>query len=527
MPQKLIRQENTTFRGGYINNPQDINLSSRSTMAEEISRIFEIDRRVLEEIYDDDFQEGKNVDKPKLFAKNLAVSTNDAFSQRDFDANINNDPYRLRKENTLFTFALIENYMKDTDNEGYEKMMDLLDTLSEGIYVNDNKKVSESWGSIIQMLREYWADIYLPRALKTNESNQNTIQAFIDSPFAKKPNNADLIDQIFKSEAYSPEEKLFLIQKMSQPHGYDLCKFLISRPPNDSLRKQIIDNIILSEKIADENYTQIKEVFTNDVQKGDMSSELLNIKVHGRSLVDLVIEKTPAVSELNFMEFPEKIDYLKRLPKEELLSLLEANKKDWVLDKSIEAYENETLKYDINSRFDDIVSRITIDTGEGKINIADIANQGFNDMFKKEATLETLERQALEAAQKHDKDTKAQFRMMSQELDAIYKLLSENTKEAKAFQIQVSAALDKLIKQQPAKKKEIEQTRSTLQKIKDGILGVNNLPTSAFALNYLFNIGKTLTRTGEPTSATLGAALLFVAFASRVGASIHYEFKKG
>ena len=250
----------------------------------------------------------------------------------------------------------------------------MLDNLSEGIYEDNQDEIESSWVAIFDTARNYYCNDYLPK--KTQETNEKMqkLQHFLDSAFAKKSNNLDIIDEIFNSKDYSLEQKIFLINKLAQPHGYDLCKFLTSQPPNNTVRKQIIDNIADSEKFADENFDEFKNLFTSTLHSDNSELQILQKTILANPVIDLILKHTPASFDLNFMDFEQKVDYLRQLPKEEVLKLLEKVRQDWVLDSSINAYETETIKYDLNSRFNDVLSNITVDVDGHKEGIIDIAN---------------------------------------------------------------------------------------------------------------------------------------------------------
>lgn len=505
--QNPIRIDGTNFAFKGIDAYNSTGFAAKDSISSSISQVFKTDRMVLGEIGINSVQE-----KSPLFKKYMGKQTGEVFTQNDFNSNINNDPYRLRAENAERSFILINDYLSNTSNSNYGKMLDLLGDLSEAIYNNDKTGVTRSWGAVIQTIKPYWQNVYSPRVLQQENQKENTLHKFLGSSFAQKSNNLALVDEVFNSEAYSLDEKYFLVEKLSEPHGYDLCNFLISQPPSNTIRKQIIENVMMAEEFADENYSELKELFANDISKGDTSSAVINQQVQNRPLIDLIIRQTQAASEIGFMEMPDKVNYLKDLPRKDLITLLENCRKDWILTKSIEAYETETLKYDLSTRFDEVTLSIVAKATETMGAI----NQGTDKILGQGAKIENMQIGTLETMVANDKNLRAQLNAMSQQSVAIFKLLSENTMEARVFQAQIMKGLDYIAREMPHKSKEVREARTLLQKLKDGIINPGNLvplAITAGTIPKLISVWKATeagaaagTLVGGPVGTVIGAA---------------------
>lgn len=517
-------------------NGQKRTLRTKECLKGLISNIFKADRLALCEIYD----LGQNADdeniRAKLFKKYLSSiydssSSNDLCNEKltdeTFDLNVSADINKLNTKNIIFVFSLIQDYLSSSNNDEYEQMLGLLDGLSEGIYEDNQEKTESLWTAIFDTTKNYYHKIYLPRKMQeTNEKTQK-LQHFLNSAFAKKSNNFDIIDEIFNSKNYSLEQKIFLINKLAQPHGYDLCKFLTSQPPNNTLRKQIIDNIADSEKFADENFGEFKNRFVSALRSDNPELQILQKTILANPVIDLILKHTPANFDLNFMDFEQKVDYLRQLPKEEVLKLLEKVRQDWVLDSSINAYETETIKYDLNSRFNDVLSNITVDVDGHKEGIIDIANNTARLISLYGEKIENMQLQTINKITQDDKMLAAELKALSKQLFAVYSLLSSNTQQAKEFQAQIMSELDKIEKKFPQKKQEIKKARSMLEKIKAGLLDPSNITPGLFALSNFARAGSIMMSTGEPTLSSIGALLMGMAFITKPINNVVKEFKKG
>lgn len=533
---KGVKKTGDTSRDIFVPNVQKRSLSAKDYLKSLISDIFKADRLALCEICDSQQSEYDENIRGKLFKKYISnfptpsfydISDNNTLTEKTFDLNTSADIYKLNARNFAFTFYVIQDYLANSKESEYEYILDLLDNLSEGIYEDNQDEIESSWVAIFDTARNYYCNDYLPK--KTQETNEKMqkLQHFLDSAFAKKSNNLDIIDEIFNSKDYSLEQKIFLINKLAQPHGYDLCKFLTSQPPNNTVRKQIIDNIADSEKFADENFDEFKNLFTSTLHSDNSELQILQKTILANPVIDLILKHTPASFDLNFMDFEQKVDYLRQLPKEEVLKLLEKVRQDWVLDSSINAYETETIKYDLNSRFNDVLSNITVDVDGHKEGIIDIANNTARLISLYGEKIENMQLQTINKITQDDKMLAAELKALSKQLFAVYSLLSSNTQQAKEFQAQIMSELDKIEKKFPQKKQEIKKARSMLEKIKAGLLDPSNITPGLFALSNFARAGSIMMSTGEPTLSSIGALLMGMAFITKPINNVVKEFKKG
>lgn len=531
-----VKNKDNDTADTFALNGQKRTLRTKECLKGLISDIFKADRLALCEIYDS----GQNADdeniRAKLFKKyldNISNSSvfgnlgNENLMDDTFDLNVSADINKLNAKNIIFVFSLIQDCLSNSNNDEYEQMLGLLDRLSECIYEDNQEKTESLWAVIFDITKNYYHKNYLPK--KTQETNKNTqkLQHFLNSAFAKKSNNFDIIDEIFNSKDYSLKQKIFLIDKLAQPHGYDLCKFLISQPPNNTVRKQIIDNIADSEKFADENFDEFKNRFVSALHSDNPELQILQKTILGNPVIDSVLKNTPASFDLNFMEFEQKVDYLRQLPEEEVLKLLEENRQDWILDSSIEAYETETIKYDLNSRFNDVLSNITVDVDGHKESIIDIANNTARLISLHSEKMENMQLQTINKITQDDKMLAAELKALSKQLFALYSLLGSNTQQAKEFQAQIMREFDVIEKKFPQKKQDIKKARSTLEKIKAGLINPSNITPGLLSLSHFARAGSIMISTGEPTLSAIGALLMGMAFIARPVNNVVKEFKKG
>ena len=272
---------------------------------------------------------------------------------------------------------------------------------------------------------------------------------------------------------------------------------------------------------------KFKNLFTSTLHSDNSELQILQKTILANPVIDLILKHTPASFDLNFMDFEQKIDYLKQLPKEELLKLLEEVRQDWVLYSSINAYETETIKYDLNSRFNDVLSNITVDVDGHKESIIDIANNTARLISLYGEKIENMQLQTINKITQDDKMLAAELKALSKQLFAVYSLLSSNTQQAKEFQAQVMCELDKIEKKFPQKKQEIKKARSMLEKIKAGLLDPSNITPGLFALSNFARAGSIMMSTGEPTLSSIGALLMGMAFITKPINNVVKEFKKG
>ena len=141
--------------------------------------------------------------------------------------------------------------------------------------------------------------------------------------------------------------------------------------------------------------------------------------------------------------------------------------------------------------------------------------------------MKNMQLQAINKITQDDKMLAAELKALSKQLFALYSLLSSNTQQAREFQAQIMREFDTIEKKFPQKKQDIKKARSTLEKIKAGLIDPGNITPSLFALSNFAKAGSIMMSTGEPTLSAIGALLMGMAFIARPVNNVVKEFKKG
>lgn len=246
------------------------------------------------------------------------------------------------------------------------------------------------------------------------------------------------------------------------------------------------------------------------------------------NIVDLVLEDMNI--EHIFMSEKNKIDYLSTIADEEIEKSLEKLRKSWLEEKFIQSINFESDKYDMSKQTDVLLSALTVKHNGENIPINEFLNDMFKTVYGQNFDLKQISENILEFEKANNKNlqglfiqSKSQYDAVMSQLESVIKTLAMNNAGSEAYFMKISKELDKLEMNCPWLKPQVKDTRSTLAKIKDGVINPRTLMSGGFALNALLGISKTLTSTGEPTLATLGVLVMFMCHAI----STYSSYKNG
>ncbi len=387
-----------------------------------------------------------------------------------FKRNICTKPFNMRRENVDKAFSIISNYLKTCNKSEYREMFVNLDGFSEALYNNDFQNADTYWDKISHTIFEYWVNDDLQQEVATLNSCNKKLYEFTQSDLYGQINAVTDISLIFKSNVFDIKDKVFLLDKLNekpQTFAQELCQFLIDKVPSNAIRAQILRNIAESEEFANENFAYLKAIFISDIDNGNVKSEILTKEINNESLINRIIALTPMQHEIRHMSLDNKIDYLKNFPAEELDILLEQSHKGWVHDNVCQAYEDEAAKYDLHNRFSQVMDNITITIDGKKSNFFDVLKEGLQNLYGQNVDIKNISEKTLKEALSnqrlilaHDSNVGKLFVGQNKQLEKITMLLCENSKESKEIHQMLSLALDKMEREQPARKNEIKHAKS-------------------------------------------------------------------
>ena len=188
-------------------------------------------------------------------------------------------------------------------------------------------------------------------------------------------------------------------------------------------------------------------------------------------MYDLFIDELVDNSDLDrFYSAEEKIAFLSKYTTEELEMAAQNVKEKYITEKSLEAFETESSKYDLSMQADNIIQNLQITVDGEKYSLFDVIDKDFS----------------------YIEDVLIKNQNITQEnFEVVAKLLCENTKESKEVYNIMSLILDKMQEANPNNYVQIQQTRTLLQKVKAGLVqslpGVAGSATVAIATgNYIY-----------------------------------------
>lgn len=437
----------------------------------------------------------------KMFAQNSNDATKILDDMKTFEKEANNtfmkmipqEPFKNPnstdvdlKENSNIILSLVnERIATAKDEEEVNKIYNELDSFADALFDKDYADADNKWKSIVKTALSQWKEKHLPTIIQKQQQSYINIQNFLKSDLAKEIEDTGIINTFFKSETITIEEKAFLAKKLEsesiKKSGQDLCKFLVKDLPNNKARQRVINNLIEDEKIADETFGYLKDEFINVVRKQDIESPLINKNIQKESILDLFLRQTPHADSLYSMSTKEKLSILNQYPDGELNILAKEVKGKYLTEKSIEAFEEESAKYDLATRLDDVMKNLQVEVDGKKYNLFEIMTDENNQLAK-------LINQSSEINQ--------------EQMKQVISLLSQNNAQGKEMRATLDVMLDKIQASYPQYAQQCRQARTFLQKLKDGLIN----PSSAYAAIGIIGSIKAGVAAGATAGATIGTA---------------------
>lgn len=456
------------------------------------------------------FLENSNEEAEKII-KNIKLFERGA--QKIFDDMLISTPFTSSKKKNIvnesinIVLTLANNRVNSIDSEEEaNKILDAVDRLADCLDSNYIKGANDEWKYIKGYAYQEWKEKHLPKIVKSQQKNYIDVERFLKSPAANELENINVINTIFKSDVITIEEKAFLANKSSEPYFYDMCKFLSEQVPNNKNRKRIIENLIEEDRIQSLIFDELKNIFIDDVHNRLYNSSIINKTIQNEKMYDLFIDELFDISDLDrFSSYEEKIAFLSKYTTEELDMAAQKVKEKYITEKSLEAYETESSKYDLSMQADNIIHKLEISVDGEKYSLFDVIDKDFS----------YIENVLI----KNQNITQENF-------EVVAKLLCENTKESKEVYNIMSLILDKMQEANPDNYVQIQQSRSFLQKLKAGIFNKNNIVPSGVLANVLI-ASKGASVSGEPHVMTAGAIVTAVIYSCLIANNIISEFQKG
>ena len=434
-------------------------------------------------------------------------------AQNVFDEMMLTNPFTSNKKNSSVNesiniiLTLANNRVVSTDSEDEaNKILNAVDRLADCLYTNYLEGANVEWNYIKKYAYQEWKEKHLPEIIKTQQKNYIDVEKFLKSPVANELENINVINSIFKSDVVTIEEKAFLANKSSEPYFYDMCKFLSEQVPNNKNRKRIIRNLMEQDRIQSLIFAELKDIFIEDVHDKLYNSSIINKTIQNEKMYDLFLYELLDNDDLDkFSSREEKIAFLSKYTTEEFDMAAQKVREKYITEKSLEAFETESSKYDLSMQADNIIQNLQITVNGKKYSLFDVINKDFSyieDILTENQNI-----------------TQEKFEVMA-------KLLCENTKESKEVYNIMSLILDKMQEANPDNYIQIQQTRTFLQKLKAGVFNKNNIVPSGVLANVLI-ASKAATVSGEPHSMAIGAVVTSAIYTLLILNNIRAEFQKG
>jgi len=411
-------------------------------------------------------------------------------------------------ENLSIIFTLVNNRLESIDKEKeadiiWDKLSDLSDCLYEQKDMNEADKI---WQEINKIALDEWKENHLPKIIKSQQENYLVVENFLKNSVTKDIENINIINTIFKSDIVTIEEKAFLSKKVSSPEGYDLYKFLSEHVPNNNIRKKIINNLIDNERLHSEIFNELFNYFIDDIRNKECNSSVINKIIQNKTMCDLFIQELPNNYSINeFSDIKQKLTFLNKHTDEELYIVAEKVKEKYMIQKSLEAFEDESAKYDMSQQIDSIMKNLVIETRGQKYNLFDVINLDFTRM---------------------EKLLTENNNITQNKLDETFKLLCANTRETKQLNIIMSAIFDRMEAANPANRQQVRNMRSIYEKIKAGVFNQSNIMPGAMVGSTIIALSKAGLSSGEPHAALGGAILYGIVGLVNIINNVYKQFKE-
>ena len=448
------------------------------------------------------------------------------------------------KENPLFmakpaiqqVFGILNLELDNVNKNEYDFIYKNLDDLSEALYTNDAELLLNSWSNIRKSTIDFYKNSYLKEICKEKDEKIERLNNFLNSSNYKILNSNNKLAILFEyrgSGELTLSEKVFLIDKYHQAeqdrksYGIDMLDFLANSPANNKIRKQIVKNLIESQEFANENFTEIKKLFVKDIEYKEYNSNLFDTKINNENIVDAVLKNI----DESLIDLPQKnkVDYLSEIAEEDIVKILEKLRTQWLKDKFIESLNFESDKYDMSKQTDLLISALTVNHNGKNIPINEFLDDAIKTIYGANADLKKISENIFEYEKANNKNlaglfikNKEQYDAIMSQLQSVITTLSKNNASSEAYFLKISKELDRLEMNCPWLKPQVKDTRSTLEKLKDGIWNKHNVIPSVF----IYNILHCASSCGEPHTMSLAQIVLLIFYGSNIMKNINNEFRK-
>ena len=460
----------------------------------------------------------------------------------------------LFKGNPLFmtnsaiqqVFGILNLELDNVNKNEYDFIYKNLDDLSEALYTNDAELLLNSWSNIRKSTIDFYKNSYLKEICKEKDEKIERLNNFLNSSNYKILNTNNKLAILFEyrgSGELTLSEKVFLIDKYHQAeqdrksYGIDMLDFLANSPANNKIRKQIVKNLIESQEFANKNFTEIKKLFVKDIKYKEYNSNLFDTKINNENIVDAVLKNI----DESLIDLPQqnKVDYLSEIAEEDIAKILEKLRTQWLKDKFVESLNFESDKYDMSKQTDLLISALTVNHNGKNIPINEFLDDAFKTIYGSNADLKKISDDILKYEKSNNKNlaglfikNKEQYDAIMSQLQSIVTTLSKNNASSEAYFLKISKELDKLEMNCPWLKPQVKDTRSVMEKIRDGLFNEKNIIPLAASGNIishsLLTAGAATMQTSgvEPHGLACGAILMLLGYASLIGINVYHEFKR-
>lgn len=454
----------------------------------------------------------------------------------NFESIFKENPLMMQKDNIKQVFSVIEHQLDFADKKEYEDIYENLDNLSDALYMKDKSLMLTSWENLRQSAISFYKDQILKSIVEDKNKKVNKLNNFIESPNYKILNQNNKLSILFEyrgSGELTLSEKTFLIDKYNQAqkdkksYGVDMLDFLVNKPANNKIRKQIVKNLIESQEFAQNNFVDLKKMFVQEVNNKNYDSNIFKIKINQTNIVDLILSDMDIESYL--LSDQEKINHLSKIADEDIEKSIEKYRKNWLDEKFIDTLHLESEKYDTSKQTTNIIDNLTFNVDGKNVSINEFLDNAIKNIYGQNADIKDINDKIFkenlnnhELLKNNNKLTQQQYtKLMNQMLTVLQKLCSHDVQSV-AFYKQISKELDKIEMNYPWLRQEVKDTRSTLEKIRDGVFNMNNI----FPATFLYKTISAFSVSGEPVSMIISQLLFILLYGTSIYRNINSEFKR-
>ena len=443
----------------------------------------------------------------------------------------------MTRENIHNVFVVINKQLDNVDKIEFDTIYENLDKLSEALYTNNKNLMLDSWRKLTKSTVDFYKTGYLVAVVKDKDEKVKKLDDFFRSDNYKILNQNKKLSLLFEyrgSGELSLSEKAFLIDKYNQAqkdkksYGIDMLDFLVNKPANNKIRKQIVKNLVESQEFAQNNFDEMKKLFIQDINNKNYNSNIFDIKIMHTNLTDLILSDMNVESYL--FSDKEKINYLSKIADEDLEKIIEKYRKNWLDEKFVNALNFESDKYDLSRQTANILETLTVNVDGKNLGINEFLDNTFKTLFGQNADIKNISESILKGSfinnqilNENVKLNHQQYTSLMNQMSSLMQTVCSHDSKSELFHKQISKELDKLEMNCPWLKSQVKDTRSTFEKLKDGIINKNNILSSVM----LYNILHIASACGEPYTMTVSQILLALFYGSNIVNNITNEFRKG